>query len=129
MSFCAEQVAGVLQMREVAQLERDVMHGAVRAGDEIHRVMVGVAAHEHEEIVDPVRHLEAQHARVELRDRLGIVDVERDVAELEHADAGDVLAAADRLPLLEQLDRGALGILERQHLAEAGRDVALASGF
>ena len=29
MSFLAEQVAGILQVRKVAQFERNVVHGAV----------------------------------------------------------------------------------------------------
>src|SRR5262245_34106838 len=58
--LATEQVADVVQMRGVAQLERDVMHAAMRPGNEVHRVMVGVAAHENEHVADPVRYPKAE---------------------------------------------------------------------
>jgi hypothetical protein len=119
-----EQVAGVLQMREVLQLEGDVMHVDVLAGDEVHRVVVGVAAHEHEEIADPVGHSKAQHLCIELGHRLGVVHGEGNVAKFERADAADRLAVADEGPFVEQLDHGAFGIGERQQFGRARDGIA-----
>ena len=65
--FLLKQVAGILDVREVTKLECDVVHRAMRAGDEIDGVVVGIAAHEHEEVVDPVRHPEAECLRIEIR--------------------------------------------------------------
>src|SRR5262249_36937774 len=42
-------VAAVLQMREVAELKREVVHHGALALHEIHGVVVGIAAHEHED--------------------------------------------------------------------------------
>ena len=50
-----EQVAGILDVDEILELERHVMQLDVLALDEVHGVVVRVAAHEHEEIADPVR--------------------------------------------------------------------------
>ena len=43
--------------------------------------------------------------------------------ELERADAGDLLVLAEIAPVLEQLDRGAFVVLEREHLADAGNGI------
>ena len=80
--------------------------------------MIGIAAHEAEEIADPVGHAEAQHLFVERHGSLNVRREEGDVPELERSDAGDLLVLAEIAPFLEQLDRGALVVLERQHLAD-----------
>ena len=80
--------------------------------------MIGVAAHEAEEIADPVGDAEAQHLLVERHGSLDVRREEGDVPELERSDAGDLLVLAEIAPFLEQLDRGALVVLERQHLAD-----------
>ena len=107
-----KHVAAVLQMREVAQLERDVVHVGALALDEVHRVVVGIAAHEHEDVLDPVGHAEAEDALVEIRDRLHVRHHEGDVAELERRDAADRLVRRQELPVRDQLDGGALDVLE-----------------
>src|SRR5262245_54668682 len=56
-----EHVAAVLDRGEIADLEGDVVHPRALAAQEVHGVMVGIAAHEHEEVAVPVRYLEAQH--------------------------------------------------------------------
>ena len=119
----AEQVAGILQVDEVLQLEGHVVHFDVVAADEIHRVMVGVAAHEHEKIVDPVGHLKAEHLLVEFSGLLRVVDHPGDVAEFQRADAIVLQVLAEIAPFLEQRDGGALVVLEGEDLADAGRDV------
>ena len=43
--------------------------------------------------------------------------------ELERADAGDLLVLAEIAPFLEQLDRGAFVVLEREHLADPGNGI------
>jgi hypothetical protein len=45
---------------EVLHLEGDVMHVDFPATDEIHRVVIRVAAQEDKEVLDPVRHPKAQ---------------------------------------------------------------------
>ena len=123
----AQQIAADLQVGEVAQFEGDVMHGDVLGGDEIHCVVVGVAAQEHEEVADPVRHPEAQNLGVKLCNRLGVGDAERDVAELESPDAGHLVVVAEMAPLAKQLDGRAFGILKRQDLGHAGHAVVCRS--
>src|SRR5436190_6446993 len=106
-------------MDEVFELERDVMQLHVRPGKEVHGVMIGITAHETEEIPDPVRHAKAEHLLVESDGTLNIGREEGDMPELERADAGNLLVLAEIAPLLEQLDRGALVIGKRQHLANS----------
>jgi hypothetical protein len=96
------------------------MHLGAFASDEIHRMVVGVAAHEHKEVADPVRDTKAQHFAVELCQRLRLRGDESDMAELEHADPDHRVVIADHAPFAEQLDLRAFGVLERQHLRQAG---------
>src|SRR6266566_8270079 len=110
-------------MDEVLELERDVMELHVRPGEEVHAVMIGIAAHEAEEIADPVRDAKAENLLVEADGALNVGRVESDMAELERADAGDLLVLAEIAPLLEQLDGGSLDVGERQHLPDAGNGV------
>src|SRR5262245_63222872 len=107
-------------MHEVLELERDVMKLHVRTGEEVHGMMVGIAAHEAEEIADPVGDAKAQLALVECHGALDVGRVEGDMSELERPDTGDLRVLGEIAPFLEQLDRRALVVLERQHLAHAG---------
>src|SRR4051812_13065323 len=61
-----EHIATLLDRREVAHLEGDMVHLGALAADEVHGVVVRVAAHEYEKVTVPVRDLEAQHALIEL---------------------------------------------------------------
>src|SRR5207248_1559255 len=106
-------------MDEVLQLERDVVKLRLRTAEEIHGVMIGIAAHEAEEITDPVGHTEAEHLLVEANGALDIRSEKRHVAKLERPDAGDLLVLAEITPVLEEIDAGALVIFERQHLTHA----------
>jgi hypothetical protein len=47
-----------------------------------------------------------------------------DVAELQRAGAKHLMVGAEILPFGEQLDRGALGIVESQHLPDARNGIA-----
>src|ERR1700686_2185525 len=91
-----------------------------RAGEEIHGVMIRIAAHEAEEIADPVRDAKAQHFLVEGNGALDIGSEEGNMPELERADAGDLLMLAEIAPILEQLDGRALVVGKRQHLPDPG---------
>src|SRR5262249_25314780 len=122
-SLLAHDLARVLQMHEVFELERDVMELHVWPGEEVHGVMIAVAAHEAEEIPDPVGDAEAEHLLVERHGALDVGREEGDVPELERPDAGDLRVLAEIAPVLEQLDGGALVVLERQHLAHAGNRI------
>src|SRR3984885_15800516 len=99
------------------------MHLQVAATDEIYRVVIRVAAQEYEEIVDAVGNLEVQHLLVKLRCFSGIVHDPRNVAELERADTDRLQMFAEITPFLEQRDRRALVVLERQYLPDAGNGV------
>src|SRR6516164_5125163 len=95
----------------------------VRAGEEVHGVMIRIAAHEAEEIADPVGDAKAEHPLVERHGALDVGRVEGDVSELERPDAGDMRVLGEVVPFLEQLDRRSLVVLERQHLAHAGNGI------
>src|SRR5262249_18209525 len=56
----AERLAGVVHMRPVGKLEGDVVHEGARPGAEIDGVMIRAAAHEDEEVLDPVRDPETE---------------------------------------------------------------------
>ena len=107
-----EHLAGGLHVRHVLQLEGDVVHLDIVALDEVHGVMVRVAAHEHEPVLDPVRDLKAHHLGVEIGRRLHVRNVEGDVAELERSDAGNLVMLAEIAPFGEQVDAGAFVVLE-----------------
>ena len=89
--------------------------------------MVGTAAHEGEPILDPVRQPEAEHAAIVFDEFLGLRDAERQMAELERADAGDRLVLGDRGLFGEHVDLGPLRVLERHRLRNARRGVV--AGF
>src|SRR6516165_5377619 len=118
--FLAHHLARVLQMHEVLELERDVMKLHVRTGEEVHGVMIRIAAHEAEEIADPVGDAKAEHSLVE---RHGALDVRRekgDMSELERTDTGNLGVFGEVAPFLEQLDRRSFVVFEAQHLAHPG---------
>src|SRR6516225_10568370 len=104
-------------MDEILELERDVMELHVRAAEEIDSVMIGIATHEAEEIADPVGDAKAEHLLVKADGTLDVGREKGDMPELQRADAGDLLVLAEIVPVLEQLNRRALVVLERQHLA------------
>src|SRR5215467_3200275 len=110
-------------MHEVLELERDVMKLHVRTGEEVHGVMIRIAAHEAEEIADPVGDAKAEHPLVERHGALDVGRVEGDMSELERPDTGDLRVLGEVAPFLEQLDRRSLVVLEGQHLAHAGNGI------
>src|SRR5438876_8542787 len=86
-SVPAQEIAGRLHMRPIAQLERR-MEMLVLAGlDQIDGVMVGAAAQEREIIAHPVGHAKTEHVAVKARDGLHVGDMESNVAELVRHDA------------------------------------------
>src|SRR5262245_11378607 len=108
----AKDLAGVLDVSEVAQLEGEMVHGGGVALDEVHRVMVGVAAEKYEQVFDPIGDAKAEHLFVERRDAFRIRCDIGEMADLDRTDAGGLMLLADALPLREQLDRGAFRIGE-----------------
>ena len=64
--FVAEEIAGDLYLPPVFQLEGNVVHLRALTLDEIDGVMVGPAAHEHEPVLDPIRHAKAEHTTIEI---------------------------------------------------------------
>src|SRR6266849_376281 len=106
-------------MDEILELERDVMKLHVRSGEEIHGMMIGIAAHEAEEIADPVRDAKAENFLIEANGAPDVGSEEGDMPELERADAGDLLVLAEIAPIPEQLDDRSLVVGKRQHLPDA----------
>src|SRR5712691_4181301 len=68
----AQDVAGAREMAGVVELPGGVEHAGLPGGDEVHRMMVDIAAQEHEEIPQPVGQLEAELVDVEPLAGLGI---------------------------------------------------------
>ena len=96
------------------------MHLSALAADEVHGVMVRAAAHEHEPILDPVRHPKAEHAGVERGIFLRFRNHKRKMAELERPNAGHLLVLADRGLSGKHLADRSFGVFERQHPGDAG---------
>src|SRR6516164_3173794 len=99
------------------------------AANEIHSVMIGVAAHEDEEVVDPVGDPEAEHLGIELRRLLRIFDDEGDMAEFQWPDAVMLQMLAEVAPFLEQFDGRTLVVLKREHRANAGNGIVAQLAF
>src|SRR5262249_42943977 len=97
--------------------------------DEVERVVIGVAAHEYEEIAAPVRHPEAEHLGVELDDLLHVEHAIGDVAKLEDVEHARRLVAPGEFVLGIEVDRRALGIIERDRLRAPGRYIFPALGL
>src|SRR5260370_39581404 len=90
----------------------------IRPGEEVHGVMIRIAAHEAEEVADPVRDPKAQHLLVEADGALDIGSEEGDMPELERSNAGDLLILAAIAPMRQQLDVRSLVVRKRQHLRD-----------
>ena len=67
----SEQVAGLMHVRGVAQLERQMVDARLRAACKIHRVMFGAATQEDEIFLDPVGDTEAENVAEEFAARSG----------------------------------------------------------
>src|SRR6266852_521373 len=83
----AQEVARAREMGRVVELPGNVEHAGFLGGDEIHGVMVDIAAQEYEEIPQPVRQFETELVDVELLAALRIAGAHGDVADLARADA------------------------------------------
>src|SRR6516162_7859174 len=118
-----EHLAGVLHVRDVLELERNVMQLRGRALDEIDGVVIGIAAQEYEPVLDPVGDPETQYLRVEVRHDLHVGNREGDMAELERSYAVHLMMRAEIAPLLEQVDRRPFVVLESQHRSHAGHGI------
>src|SRR6266436_1420546 len=101
--FLTHHLARVLQMHEVLELECDVMKLHVRTGEEIHGVMIWIAAHEAEEIADPVGDAKAEHPLVECHGALDVGREKGDVPEPERPNTGNPRLLGEIVPFLEQL--------------------------
>src|SRR5215470_6044484 len=110
-------------MREVLQLERNVVKLGAVAADEVDGVVIGVAAQEDEEVADPVGHAKAQNTLIERGGLLRARHDEGDVTELQGTGAEHLFVAAEIAPFLEQLDGGALVVFEGENLSQAGNGV------
>ena len=109
-------------MHEILELEGDVMQLHVGPGEEIHGVMIRVAAHEAEEIPDPIGDTKAEDPLVEGNRALDVGRKESDMPELERSHTGDLRVLGEIAPVLEQVDGGSFIVLKRQHLAHAATD-------
>ena len=121
-----EDVAGVFQVHDVGELERDVVHAGARIAHEIHCVVIRITAHEDEIIADPIRHPKPKQAAVEIEDLLQVRRKIGEMAELGGRDALGLRPVAERIPSREQLDLRAFRVTERQRLGDTGSRVIAA---
>ena len=117
------------QVVGAAHLVGDVVHaGVLLAGHEVGRVVVGVAAHEDEEVADGVRPPEPEEVLVEGLHGRQLGGVGRDVAELGGAQGREALDAARVLRGRQvQRDPGHR-LLQHQDVGRARPDVAAPLG-
>ena len=101
-------------MRPILQLKCDMVHSIRLAPDEIHSVMVRAAPQKCKEIADSIRFTEPKHVDIKAHDFIDIGDTKGDVTKLFGCDAARLRLSAADLPLNENLEIGALGILEIQ---------------
>src|SRR5713226_6301651 len=80
-----EHIAAVLDGGEIPHLERNMVHPRSFAAQEIHGVVVWVAAHEHEKVAVPVRYLETHHAFIKIARLLHVRHHEGAVPKLDRA--------------------------------------------
>src|SRR5262249_6856340 len=74
------ELTGILQMHKVLHLEGNVMQHGIGTGEEVDRVMIRVAAHEAEEIANPVRHAKTEHLLIKTHGAGDVAREERTVA-------------------------------------------------
>ncbi|MGD0024761.1 MAG: hypothetical protein ABSC37_09070 [Xanthobacteraceae bacterium] len=87
-------------------------------------MMVAAAAQEGEKIAAPIRHAKAEHAAIEFHYALHVGALIGDVAEFQRHHSGEGRILWREGEIGKNFQRGALGILERDSLADARRDVA-----
>src|ERR1043166_7991025 len=117
-------IAGALQLRHIAHLERDVVKASFLVADEVDGGVVRAAAQKREAVAHPVRDLEAQHVGVEARHRLHVRMTRGDVAEFLRHDALLGRVALGELIVGADFDLRALGVGEDNGFCDARRNVA-----
>src|SRR5215471_5734511 len=88
--------------------------------------MIGVAAHEDKEVAAPIRDPEAENVAIEAHNFLDVEDPVGHVPQLEDVEDARNAIRLGELILGIEIDRRALGILERYRLGNAGRDARAA---
>ena len=118
-----QEIAGAFDVGPVAHLESDVMNGGLGVTEKIHGVMIAAAAQKGEEIAAPVGNAKTQKIAIELHHARDVRTGIGNVAKFERHNAGESPVVGSEGAVREDFERGALGILERQRFANAGRDV------
>src|SRR5262249_11182834 len=116
-----EGVDRLVNLRPVDHLEGDVMKLRLLVDDEVERMVVGVAAQEHEKVAAPVRHPEAEDLAVELHDLLHVEHAIGNVAKLEDVEDRWNAIELGKLVRGEEIKRRTLRVLEGDGLRNAGR--------
>ena len=91
--------------------------------------MIDAAAEEYEEITDPIGGAEAEHLFVECRGCFRIRYGKCKMTELDRDGAAKRRTLRYKSWLREQLNRGSLGVAERQHAGKAGNVVLAGLAF
>ena len=86
-------------------------------------MVIWTAAHEYEEVINPVGHSKLQHMLVERRNGFRIGRKESDMPKLQRSYAGYFLVAADMAAFGKKLDHRSIRIPKRQQRANAGGGV------
>jgi hypothetical protein len=85
--------------------------------------MIAAAAQKGEEVAAPVGDAKAEESAIELHHAGDVGAGIGDVAEFERHHAGEGVVVRGEGAVGEDFERGALGMLEHQRFANAGRDV------
>jgi hypothetical protein len=79
-------ITGIAEMGRILQLEGHMVHPRGIAPQKVHRVMIRITSHEHEEIFQPIGDAKLKYRFVELGERRWICREKGDMAELDGAD-------------------------------------------
>ena len=118
-----EQIACLLHVRGVAQLERHVMQAGIAAAGKIEGMMLEPAAHEDEIFLDAIGIAKPENILVEFRSPMRIRRVKRHVAEFADDNPPHLLVRHGELPLRKQFDPPSIDIGEDQRPRDAGQMV------
>jgi uncharacterized protein len=109
-----EHFAGMLNVRHIFQFEGDVVQLCGAGTEEIHGVMIGVAPHEYEKIVQPIGHPESQNPFVELNHLFQVGAEHSDMPKLQRRNSSDGPIIYEKPPALEQVDASPVRICKRE---------------
>ena len=125
----ARHFGGALDFRPILHLEGDVVQLRLRIIDEVHGMMIGVAAQEGEVVGMPVGDAEAEHVAIEFYGLVHVVDAIGDMAEFQRHDAGLPSVVLGEGVVGKEFDDSTFGVAEDNSIGDAGRNPAGALAF